>query len=290
VHTFDFSPLTAPVDKSAVSALRREAQADKVKPSAADEVITLWVGVVGFVVAAGLLVLVDFGSVPVSLVAKILWTALMGSLGTVLFAGVVYSVYRLLVRWTQFYRAKQFAAANGMTYAVSESKPTWDSRLFQVDGLNARASNVFTATSEPVFEVGNYHYENWSNKKLVGIDWGYLVVDLGRPYAPIVLRSMTRQSLRRWSPDAYARNPVLPVATSVDRKFQLYCPVGAEDDARRLFTPQLITALARIGRTVNAEVAGQFLFVYSGRRFPFPRPRAVKAVFAVISLVTDFAA
>ncbi len=64
---------------------------------------------------------------------------------------------------------------------------------------------------------------------------------------------------------------------------------GAEDDAWSLFTPELIAALRRVGRSVDVEVSGSFLFIYSSRRFPFPRPGAVTAVFSLISLVGSLA-
>ena len=41
---------------------------------------------------------------------------------------------------------------------------------------------------------------------------------------------------------------------------------GAEDDARSLFTPKLIAALRRVGRSVDVEVSGSLMFIYSTRR------------------------
>lgn len=283
--SFDFSPLTAPADRSAVATLRRQSIADKVPPAANDDLFLFWVSVVGFVVASALLAFIDIGSI--SLVAKIAYTAGMGSVDLVFVVGIVFGLYRLSVRWTQFFRAKQFAELNGMTYAASETKPTWDSTLFNRSAVKSHASNVFTATSEPVFEAGNYVYENWADKKLIVTEWGYAVSDLGRVTAPFVLRSNSRRSARRWGGGAYTSNPILPLGSFADRQFRLYCPAGAEDDARRLFTPELIGGLQKMGRTIDVEVKGQFLFIYSSRRFAFPRPAVVRAVFAVIGLVTS---
>ncbi|MDP9028211.1 MAG: hypothetical protein M3N46_11805 [Actinomycetota bacterium] len=283
VQTFDFSPLTAPVDKSAVAALRRESITENVQPAAIDDRFVFWMCLITFVFDAALVVFIDTGFL--ALWVKIGVTAIMGSMGLFLFYGVVYSIYRLSVRWTQFFRAKEFATANKMTYAVTESKPTWDSLLFSSKAARSGASNVFTATSEPVFEAGNYYYENWSQKKLIRTDWGYAVVDLGRPVPPLMLRSTGRRSAKRWALGAYSRNPILPLGAYADRDFRLYCTAGAEDEARRLFTPELIAALRKVGRSVDVEVSGNFMFVYSTRRFPFPRPGSVRAVFSAISLV-----
>jgi hypothetical protein len=284
VQPFDFSPLVAPVDRAAVATLRRQSIADKVPPAANDDLFLFWVSVVGFVVASALLAFIDIGSI--SLVAKIAYTAGMGSVDLVFVVGIVFGLYRLSVRWTQFFRAKQFAELNGMTYAASEMKPTWDSTLFNRSAVKSHASNVFTATSEPVFEAGNYVYENWADKKLIVTEWGYAVADLGRVTAPFVLRSNSRRSARRLGGGAYTSNPILSIGSFADRQFRLYCPAGAEDDARRLFTSELIGGLQKMGRTIDVEVKGQFLFIYSSRRFAFPRPAVVRAVFAVIGLVT----
>lgn len=284
LQTFDYSPLTGPVDPAAVAALRRESKASKVQPAAIDDFFLLWVFVIGFLVAAGMVAIVDLGSAAIALWARIGVTAIMGSVAAVQLIGISYAIYRLVVRWTQFFRAKQFAAANRMTYAVTESKPTWDSLLFNAKVFTSKASNVFTATSEPVFEAGNYHYENWVDKKLVGTDWGYVVVDLRRPVSRLVLRSTSRRSSRRWGDGAYLRNPVLSLGAAADRRYRLYCQDGAEEEARRLFTPELIAALNRLGRSVDVEISGNFMFVYSARRFPFPRPRSVTAVFSLIAL------
>jgi hypothetical protein len=269
--------------------LRRESIEAKVQPAASDDRFLLGMNIAALVLASALLLVVDL--VPSSLppIPKVLYSTMMGILVTVFLVGIVYAIYRLLVRWTQFFRAKQFAAVNRMTYAVSESKPTWDSLLFDTKVAKSRASNVFTATSEPVFEAGNYHYENWAGRRLIGTDWGYVVVDLGRPVPPLVLRSTSRRSARRWGNGAYSHNPVLPLGGFADRRYRLYCPAGAEDEARRLFTPQLIAALNGLGRSIDVEVSGTFLFVYSSRRFPFPRPRSVTAAFSVISLVSSLA-
>jgi len=240
-------------------------------------------------VASGLLAVVDLLPSTLPLIPKVLYSLLMGVPDVVFLIGIVYGIHRLRVRWTQFYRAKQFARVNGMTYAVSESKPTWDSLLFALKVVKSNASNVFTATTEPIFEAGNYHFENWVDKKLVGVDWGYVVVDLGRPVASMVLRSTSRRSDRRWGQGAYTRNPVLALGAFADRQFRLYCPSGAETDARKLFTPELIAALRELGRSVDVEISDHFMFVYSTRRFPFPRPKSVTSVFSLITLVSSLA-
>ncbi len=286
--TFDYSPLTGPVDGAAVAALRRASIAQKQQPSAVDDLFAFWASVVTFVVTAGQVVFIDTSSL--ALWVKLAFTAIMGSIAVfLLFLGIPYSIYRLLVRWTQFYRAKQFAAANKLSYAVSESKPTWDSLLFNSKAYKSSASNVFTATSEPIFEAGNYYYENWVAEKLVRTNWGYAVVDLGRAVPLMVLRSTGRRSAKRWAMGAYSRNPILPLGPYADRQFRLYCTAGAEDEARRMFTPDVIAALAKVSKSVDVEVSGNFMFVYSTRPFPFPRPRSVRAVFSLIALVSSLA-
>jgi hypothetical protein len=273
-----------------VDALRRESVAAKILPTEFSDVFILWMSVIGLLVVSSLIALVDFsGNLPASaIVQQALYTVIMGLCDVVFVLGIFYSIYRLLVRWGQFYRTKRFAAVNGMTYAVAEAQPTWDCLLFNAKDLEPRGTSVFTATSSPVFEAGNYHYSvRRSDGKLSNAThWGYIVVDLGRPVPAMVLRSRSRRSARRWALGAYSRNPVLPLGSFADRWFRLYCPAGAEDVARDIFTPGLVTKLRGLGRAVDVEVSGSFLFVYSCKPFRFPRPRVVRAAFAIISSET----
>ena len=287
MQTFDFSPLTTPVDKSSVAELRRESISEKVQPAAIDDVFVFWMCLVTFVFDTAVVVFIDTGSLAPWV--KVGITVILGPMALFLLYGILYSIYRLRVRWSQFFRANQFATVNRMTYAVSESRPTWDSLLFNSKAFKAGATNVFTATSEPVFEAGNYYYENWLGKKLIGTEWGYAVIDLGRPVPLLMLRSTGRRSAKRWALGAYSRNPILSLGFSADRRFRLYCTAGAEDEARRIFTPELIAAFNRVERSVDVEVSGHCMFVYSTRQFWFPRPGAVTAVFSLISLVGSLA-
>jgi hypothetical protein len=290
VQTFDFSPLTSPVDRSAVQALRRESIAAKVQPTEISDVFALGVSVFGFILGSGMIAIVDFlpGETSIPFVVLAGYTVLMGLFLAVVVLGIVYGIYRLLVRWAQFYRAKQFAAVNGMTYAVAEAKPTWDGLVFNAEVVVPRGASVFTATTSPVFEAGNYHYSSRrpDGRLTNATHWGYIVVDLGRPVPPMVLRSKSRRSARRWALGAYSRNPILPLGRYADRWFRLYCPAGAEDVARDIFTPELVSRLRALGRSIDVEVRGSFLFVYSCKPFRFPRPRAVRAAFAIISMQT----
>ena len=113
-------------------------------------------------------------------------------------------------------------------------------------------------------------------------------------YVPGTIRteagfSTGRRSAKRWALGAYSRNPILCLGSYADRRFRLYCTAGAEDEARRIFTPELIAALNRVERSVDVEVSGHFMFVSSTRQFRFPRPGAVTAVFSLISLVGSLA-
>jgi hypothetical protein len=285
VQTFDFSPLSAPVDSAAVAALRRESVAHKVAPNTQEEALGFGLSIAAFIVDTGILLFIDLGFLP--LITKVLFTAIMGTLDVLFLFGIFYAGYRLSVRWAEFYRAKQFAAVNAMTYAVSESKPTWNSLVFNREAARSGASSVFTTTSEPVFEAGNYFYENLAAGKLVRTDWGYAVVDLGRTFPRMMLRSTSRLSAKRFGHAAFAGYPVLPLGGRADRAFTLYCPSESEDEARSLFTPEFIAALQKVGRSVDVEVSGQFLFIYSSKRFAFPRPRVVAAVFAALSLANS---
>ena len=292
VQTFDFSPLTAPLDRSAVQALRRESVAAKIVPTEISDVFNLGVAVFGLILTWFLIAGINFvPGVPADFlrIQRDVADIFLGGVTVLFVAAIVYAMYRLLVRWGQFYRTKQFAAVNALTYAVSEAKPTWDCLLFGAKDEEARAASVFTATGSPVFEAGNYHYSTRKpdGKLTDATQWGYIVVDLGRPVPSMVLRSKSRRSARRWALGAYSRNPVLPLGGFADPWFTLYCPAGAEGDARKIFTPELISRLRALGRAVDVEISGSFLFVYSCKSFRFPRPRAVRAVFAIISMMSQ---
>jgi hypothetical protein len=289
VQTFDFSPLTAPLDRPAVESLRRESVAAKIVPTEFSDGFNLGVSFFGLVLTWIIIAAINFipGATPGFLEDPVeAADVVLGAFSLLFIFGIVYGIYRLRVRWGQYYRTREFAAANAMTYAVSEAKPTWDCLLFNAKVEAPRAASVFTATTAPVFEAGNYHYSSRrSDGKLTdATHWGYIVADLGRPAPAIVLRSRSRRSAKRWAAGAYSRNPALSLWPDADRRFILYCPAGAEDDAREIFTPELIGALNALGRSVDVEVSGSFLFVYSCKPFRFPRPGAVRDVFAVISL------
>lgn len=62
MQTFDFSPLTTPVDKSSVAELRRESISEKVQPAAIDDVFVFWMCLVTFVFDTAVVVFIDTGS------------------------------------------------------------------------------------------------------------------------------------------------------------------------------------------------------------------------------------
>jgi hypothetical protein len=103
----------------------------------------------------------------------------------------------------------------------------------------------------------------------------------------MMLRSTSRRSTKRFGRPGFAGYPVLPLGGRIDRSFQLYCPPSAADEARRLFAPELIAALRKVARSVDVEVSGKFLFVYSTKYFAFPRPKVITAVFAALSLANS---
>jgi hypothetical protein len=283
---FDFTAITARSDRSAVEALRKRATAAGVEPTEISDTFGLGMVITGFVLCSVIFALVVNGHRAVSIFVAIGMLG-WGGLGAFFLFGIGYFTYRVLVRWGQYFRALQFAERNGMTFTVSGPKPEWDGAIFRISDTKPRATSVFRAATAPVFEVGNFHFGVFRNDKPATQRWGYVAVDVGHQLPHATLRSTSgRLSRRRWDPDgAYTDDPILSLGAVADRMFTLYCPVGGESQAQLIFTADLLSRLARLGRNVDAELKGSVLFVYSCKPFRIPRPRALQRVFGIISAV-----
>ncbi len=287
---FSYTPLTAPLNKKAVKKLQTESNAAKIQPNDRSDTFFFGMSIASFVLTSGILAFVNFYPTPYNPGFQIeiyIFDLIFGYCDTIFLLGIILSTYRLATRWGEYYRALQFAATNQMTYTTAEPKPTWDCILFNIQtetwDQGPRASSVFTSQTQPTFETGNYQYPITIGTKKTGRNWGYIVANLATPKPAMVLRSKSKQSAKRWAMGAYSKHPILSLGATADKTFTLYCPAGAEDAARQIFTPQVIKELKTLGKSIDVEIKDNHMFVYSSKPFKFPRAKAIKNVFTIIA-------
>jgi hypothetical protein len=289
VRVFDFSAVEQRSDRAAVAELRRRSVADGLAPSESDDGKLLRHGIAWLVVVTVFLAIIAGAHLPftgVSAIQLVFLYGFFGLIGVVALTSTVYGAYRLTVRWGQFFRAHEFAEANGLIYNVSEAAPRWNSLLFKIDMPDSGSTSVFTATGLPVFEAGNYHCVVGSEGRFRVQRWGYIVADLGADRPRAILRSNNRESRKRWGTQgAYRDYPIVSLGAAADRRFSLYCPSESADAVLEVFNATLVSQLSRLGRNIDAEIQGSFLFVYSCAPFRIPRPRVVQRVFGIVSTV-----
>lgn len=266
--TFDARPLTAPVDRRAVSAFWREIRARHPRSTGQTValVLTLLIGAfvaVTFIGVGGTMLAVFAsafsrgGMSPLLFVVPIL---IVGIIAAIVVGGIV--AWRR--KRVQRYRIAQFASANGMAYVDQLASPALPGLIFQHG--SSRQSSALVRGFEPRFvEFGNYQYTTGSGKNRSTHHWGYVAVKLDVPLPNIVLDAKGNNALGSNLPASFQRDQRLSLEGDFDQHFTLYCPEGYEADALYLFTPDIMARFIDHAAQLDVEIVDDWMFLYMQR-------------------------
>lgn len=277
------------MDPAAVARLRAESLEAEVQPTEFWSGAQLIIAIVSILLACGMMMVVWAAHLPFTGAGGVVQIAFFTGFGSIvvfmLLAVIPASIAGICTQWRTFWRAQRFATENSMTYMASEDGRDRQGALFTMHGSKPpRAGNVFRSTQSPGFEVvGHYRY---SREKEVA-HWGYVAMDLGRPLPHLILRDGRRRRVHRHFLSEYSDSSTLPLPGVQSQRFVLYGGSEAAAEANSVFDDTLLSRLARLGRGIDAETIGTYLFVYSSRPFNVPRPKVVRSLFETVDIVLE---
>lgn len=156
------------------------------------------------------------------------------------------------------------ASANGwqyFTHAVGQQLPGVVFR--ETDGkprFSQRAVNIVRIPGNPSIEIGDSFYTEIAVGNQFTQQWGYVAVDLG-----VFVPSVTVEAK---SIHARTALPATPSGAVIDESRQgvrVEAAPGSEQAVTALLTPAIVEALAHPTYPLDAELSGQWLFLYAPR-------------------------
>lgn len=262
--SFDASPLTEPVTPHEVRVFAKAHRA----PITTGPIIAM---VVGAVVALFML----FAVVP-TLIEYVVGLFADGRTGqglliTGIAAAIVAGAVIALVLGLRYsrikrYRLHRFAEANNMQYVGTVSNPDYPGMIFD-EGDSRMSEQVIRGERPRLVEFGNYQYSTGSGKNRTTHEWGYVAIKLDVPLPNIVLDSSGNNSIFGSSlPASFSKKQRLGLEGDFDKHFALYCPVGYEQDALYLFTPDVMARFIDNAAHLDVEIVDDWLFLYTQRK------------------------
>jgi hypothetical protein len=287
VTPFDPTPLTAPVDRSAVRAFTRSRRGPGATTGA---VVGMVVAVIALVFVLAVFVPVFVGllsSIGGSGVSLFLFLPALGILAIVALV-VVLGVRAFLGAGERAYRLNGFAAANGLTYLPRIDDPQLPGMIFQSG--SARHSLDAVRGAHPRFvEFANYRYTTGSGKNRTTHRWGYVAIKLDVPLPHIVLDALGNNGLFGMSnlPASFDADQRLRLEGDFDRYFRLSAPEGYERDALYLFTPDIMARFIDNAAALDVEIVDDWLFLYAKRDVATLDPATWAWLFSVVGALLD---
>jgi hypothetical protein len=285
----DYSPLTAPVSSTEVSAWKAQAKAAGAPWAnlSASQVRALIVGSI-----VGGFLLLWFGNVTFTFSDSAVLTTVAAVLRPVVVIGVFGVAVAVAARWlrnggpwTRRYRLARFAQANGMAYSPAQGNPDYPGMIFTT-GSDRQAIDHLDTTSGRFLDVGNYRWTTGSGRSRSTHTWGFLALSLDRTMPNIVLDSRANNSVLGSNlPMGFDRDQVLHLEGDFDRYFTLYCPKEYEQDALYIFTPDLMSLLIDEAAPFDVELVDRWMFVYSSRPFDMTDPATLQRLFHIADTV-----
>ncbi len=297
---FDARPLTAPVDRAAVTAFTQQlrAQGRIASSFSAGTAVAL---IVGGVVA--LFVLSTFVSVFVGIIGA--FASSFASNGSGMIFASLFPIIPILFIATigtliavrafggfrgageRRYRLDRFAQANGMTYLPEQPAPALPGMIFS-QGSSRQATDLVRGERPRFVEFANYRYTTGSGKNKSTHRWGYVAVRLDVPLPHIVLDAKSNNGLFGSNlPASFDPAQRLSLEGDFDRYFSLSCPRGYEADALYLFTPDIMARFIDNAAALDVEIVDDWLFLYAKRDFSTLDPATWAWLFSVVGALLD---
>jgi hypothetical protein len=231
----------------------------------------------GFVVTAGttaLMVAILTGCTALSI-----WV-------TRLIADILIRDSRFSAGWRRRFRLHRFAVDNGLSYAPEVENPSRSGVIFTA-GTSRKGLDILSAGPRSDFEIGNYQYAgSWKSERALR-RFGYFRLRLPGPLPHIVLEARRN---RRWFgrsnlPWRFASAQSLSLEGDFDRYFRLHVPVGHEQNALYIFTPDLMVLFMDRAADFDVEIVDDWMYVYSPKPFRMLDSNTYERLFAVLDTV-----
>ncbi len=177
----------------------------------------------------------------------------------------------------------RLASENGwqyFTHAVDQQLPGVVFR--EVDGkarFSQRAVNIVRIPGDPMVEVGDSFYTEVAVGNQFTQQWGYAAVDLG-----VAVPSVTIEAVRNRARSALPATPAGAAADDSRPGVRVEAAPGSEQAVDALITPEIVDALADEAHPLDAELRGQWLFLYAPRSLSNDDATSWRAVLATVDL------
>jgi hypothetical protein len=292
----DYTPLTAPVDRSAVKAFRAHSKASG-QPWAhvGASTVLAWV-VVAFI---AFVFLVVAGGVAAAVTNSVLSSGASVVPGFSSFAAFIVPVAVIAVvvitlvrrgssggKWGRWYRLDRFARANGLVSVPVSPDPRYSGSIFGI-GNSREGYDRLQSGSGRFLDLGNYRYTTGSGKNRTTHSWGFLALQLDRRLPNMVLDARSNNGVLGATnlPNRFSRDQVLKLEGDFNRYFTLYCPREYERDALYVFTPDLMALLIDNANTFDVEIVDDWMFVYSPHPIDTLDPDSLRRMFRIANTV-----
>ena len=277
------SPLTDPVDRSAVAAFaaRTPSPGD---PSVLSRIL-LWVFVLGFTSI--------FSFVGSRFLAAFAPDFTLLAI-TPLLIGIAVGIYSLATASKRGFGPKErrfriagFAAANGMEYYAHVANPPLPGMIFNL-GSERSVRDIVRFHRPRQVDVGNYRYTTKSDDTRTVHRWSFAMITLPSALPHIVLDAVGNNSVFGSNlPVSFKGSQKLSLEGDFDRYFSLYCPEGYERDALYLFTPDIMARFVDAAATLDVEIVDNQLFLYSRSTLSTTDPAVWLWIISVIDALND---
>ncbi len=184
------------------------------------------------------------------------------------------------------WRIRRFAAANGLEYRRSVSRPGIPSSLFR--GADRRARRVLRQHAPRRIEIGRHLSTLTSSRRGDRAEaWGYIAIRSAVPLPNMFLDARANDPAFGDPAGAGFRDDQrLSLEGDFDRHFALYCPAGYEADAMYLFTPDVMARLIDGASAFDVELVDEWVILTSTQRTTTLDPARWRHVQGAIQAVT----
>lgn len=188
-------------------------------------------------------------------------------------------------------RLAGFAADNGWQYRAYMPNPVYAGLYFAVGGTQ-EVFDAIKTDGDPRIDVGRYRTVIGSgrSKRAIATHFATIEMDHLLPHLVLDAKANDRWFGRTNLPTEFRRDQRLSLEGDFNLAFTLSAPVGYEQDALYLFTPDVMALLMDNARHLDVEFVGNRIFLYAPNGIVTTDPADWERLFAAIDAITAKAA
>ncbi|MFZ1301123.1 MAG: hypothetical protein WAQ27_00890 [Candidatus Microsaccharimonas sp.] len=159
-------------------------------------------------------------------------------------------------------RMYSFALANAMQFFVNKDIAPYVGTIFKQGYSGTITETLIVGDGR---EIGNFKYVTGSGKSRSEHNWGYVQVKLSRKLPHLMLDSKANNIMSSWSnlPVGFSKDQTVKLEGDFNEHFTVYAPEQYQQDARYVFTPDVMAALVDSAANFDIEVIDDILIFYS---------------------------